>query len=75
MIPAVLPPCCAELLRSGRMSPAVDVYSFGVMMWELFTNQVGGVHSSSRPGREGSRQAERPASTAPHHQTPGGACS
>ncbi|WIA37838.1 hypothetical protein OEZ86_014694 [Tetradesmus obliquus] len=28
-----------ELLRSGRMSPHVDVYSFGIMMWELFTGQ------------------------------------
>lgn len=30
----------AELLRYGRMSPAIDVYSFGVMMHQLYTNQV-----------------------------------
>ncbi|KAF8065427.1 serine/threonine-protein kinase/receptor R831 [Scenedesmus sp. PABB004] len=29
----------AELLRYGRMSPAVDVYSFGVMMCELYTGE------------------------------------
>lgn len=27
----------AELLRYGRLSPAVDVYSFGMLMWEVFT--------------------------------------
>eukprot|EP00775_Hariotina_reticulata_P003757 gene3757-4016_t len=29
-----------ELLRSGYMSPAVDVYSFGIMMWEIYTGQL-----------------------------------
>eukprot|EP00878_Enallax_costatus_P037059 GHUV01041793.1.p2 GENE.GHUV01041793.1~~GHUV01041793.1.p2 ORF type:complete len:152 (-),score=11.93 GHUV01041793.1:113-568(-) len=29
-----------ELLRYGRMSAAVDLFAFGVMMWELFTGQV-----------------------------------
>jgi len=28
-----------ELLRHGRISSAVDIYSFGVMMWEVFTAQ------------------------------------
>eukprot|EP00775_Hariotina_reticulata_P003313 gene3313-3589_t len=28
-----------ELLRSGRMSLACDVYAFGIMMWELYTGQ------------------------------------
>jgi hypothetical protein len=41
---SLLPPAhaCkpAELLRYGRMSPAIDVYSFGVMMHQLYTNQV-----------------------------------
>lgn len=29
-----------ELLQDGRSSPAVDIYSFGIMMHELFTGQV-----------------------------------
>uniref|UniRef100_A0A383VBX5 Protein kinase domain-containing protein n=1 Tax=Tetradesmus obliquus TaxID=3088 RepID=A0A383VBX5_TETOB len=28
-----------EVLRSGHMSTAADVYSFGIMMWEVYTNQ------------------------------------
>eukprot|EP00775_Hariotina_reticulata_P006955 gene6955-7171_t len=31
--------CAPEMLRSGHMSPAADVYSFGIMMWELYTNK------------------------------------
>jgi hypothetical protein len=38
--------CCvrmslsAELLRYGRMGMPVDVYAFGITMWELYTGQV-----------------------------------
>eukprot|EP00878_Enallax_costatus_P018848 GHUV01019865.1.p1 GENE.GHUV01019865.1~~GHUV01019865.1.p1 ORF type:complete len:104 (+),score=19.50 GHUV01019865.1:160-471(+) len=29
-----------ELLRSGRMSTAVDIYSLGIMMWEMYSREV-----------------------------------
>jgi hypothetical protein len=29
--------CAAELLQDGKMSRAADVYSFAMIMWELFT--------------------------------------
>ncbi|WIA16690.1 hypothetical protein OEZ85_013348 [Tetradesmus obliquus] len=29
-----------ELLRYGRMSTTVDIYSFGVMMWEMYCREV-----------------------------------
>eukprot|EP00877_Chromochloris_zofingiensis_P009686 jgi/Chrzof1/4971/Cz15g06230.t1 len=29
-----------ELLRSGKLSAAADVYSFGIMMWEVFTGEM-----------------------------------
>ncbi len=29
-----------ELLLSGRLRPSCDVYSFGVMLWQLFTGAV-----------------------------------
>ncbi|KAF6251427.1 kinase-like domain-containing protein [Scenedesmus sp. NREL 46B-D3] len=28
-----------EVLRSGHLSPAADVYSFAIMMWEVFCNR------------------------------------
>eukprot|EP00878_Enallax_costatus_P018455 GHUV01019427.1.p1 GENE.GHUV01019427.1~~GHUV01019427.1.p1 ORF type:complete len:578 (+),score=131.42 GHUV01019427.1:188-1921(+) len=30
----------SELLRYGRLSPAVDVYSFAILMWEVYTCRV-----------------------------------
>eukprot|EP00775_Hariotina_reticulata_P011575 gene11575-11719_t len=38
-----------ELLRFGKMSTAADVYSFGIMMWELMTGAVAfkGLHYGS----------------------------
>jgi serine/threonine protein kinase len=47
-----LPTACrfAELLRYGRMSPAIDVYSFGVMMHQLYTNQVSTTHHARPAG-------------------------
>lgn len=29
-----------ELLRYGHMSAAVDLFAFGVLMWEVFTGQA-----------------------------------
>lgn len=31
----------AELLSHSRLTRSADVYSFGMMMWELFTGEVG----------------------------------
>jgi hypothetical protein len=47
-----LPTAChlAELLRYRRMSPAIDVYSFGVMMHQLYTNQVSTTHHARPAG-------------------------
>jgi hypothetical protein len=38
-----------EVLRSGRLSKAADVYAYGIMMWEVFTNQTAhaGCHSGA----------------------------
>ncbi|KIZ00671.1 hypothetical protein MNEG_7293 [Monoraphidium neglectum] len=29
-----------EVLRLGKISPAADVYAFGILMWELFTGSL-----------------------------------
>jgi serine/threonine protein kinase len=39
-----------ELLEGEKLSPLVDVYSFGIIMWECFTGEVG---SLSRPFSSG----------------------
>ena len=33
--------CNTELLSHSRLTRSADVYSFGMMMWELFTGEVG----------------------------------
>ncbi|KAF6260605.1 hypothetical protein COO60DRAFT_1700220 [Scenedesmus sp. NREL 46B-D3] len=51
-----------EVLRSGHMSAAADVYSFGIMMWEVYTNAQAhqGLHSGAVVERVVVR-GERPA--------------
>lgn len=49
----------AELLRDGKLTKAVDIYSFGMIMWELYsgrrlfenniTGQVGAAPTSALP--------------------------
>lgn len=53
------------VLRSGRVSKAADVYAFGIMMWEVFTNQTAhaGCHSGAVVERVVLR-GERPPVTA-----------
>jgi len=29
-----------RLLRHGHMTPSVDVYAFGIMMWEVYTREI-----------------------------------
>lgn len=32
-----------EVLRSGKISVASDIYAYGILMYELYTGQVSGV--------------------------------
>ena len=38
--PQTIPYMPPELLEDAKLSPLVDVYSFGIIMWECFTGQV-----------------------------------
>ena len=29
-----------EMLHEGRLAPAVDVYSYGILLWEMFTGTI-----------------------------------
>lgn len=31
--------CAAELLRDGKLAKSSDVYSFGMIMWELYSGR------------------------------------
>ncbi len=51
----------AELLRDGRLSPAADVYSFAILMYEMF---AGG------PAWEGYISSQVPPRRAAQSRTP-----
>ena len=34
-----------ELLKSGKISRAVDVYAYGVLLWELYHGQTAWTHA------------------------------
>ena len=45
--------CAAELLQDGKMSRAADVYSFSMIMWELFAcKRLYEGHIASQVGRQ-----------------------
>lgn len=38
-----------ELLAQSQLTPKADVYSFGIVMWELLSGQVSLLHPLSSP--------------------------
>ena len=38
-----------ELLEHSQLTPAVDTYSFGMIMWECFTDQASPLKPSKTP--------------------------
>ena len=44
---AYMPP---ELLSDSRLTRSADIYSFGMLMWELISGEVRTIPPSQRPG-------------------------